>query len=265
MERSSSDKHFILVHGLSHGAWCWYRVVARLRAAGHRVTALDMAASGVHPARIDEVASFEDYSRPLLDAVAAAPDGERLVLVGHSLGGLNVALAMERFPRKVAAAVLLAACMPRVGRHMGITIEEFMRTITPDFFMDSKTMVLNTEQGARTAVLLGPNLLATKLYDQSPAEDLELAKLLVRPGCQFMDDPLMKDETLLTDGNYGSVKRVFVIAKADTSNTEEMQRRTVDLSPGAEVEEIAGADHMAMLSKPGELYHVLVKIANKYD
>ena len=55
---------------------------------------------------------------------AAAPDGDRLVLVGHSLGGLSVALAMERFPGKVAAAVFLAASMPRVGSHMGVTIEE---------------------------------------------------------------------------------------------------------------------------------------------
>ncbi|KAL6839902.1 hypothetical protein ACP4OV_029712 [Aristida adscensionis] len=259
-------KHFVLVHGLGHGAWCWYKVAPALRAAGHRVTALDMAASGVHPARMDEVASFEEYSRPLLGAVAAVPDdGERLVLVGHSLGGLTLALAMDRFPRKVAAAVFLAASMPCVGRHMGVTIEEFMRRITPDFFMDSKTMVLNTEQGPRTAVLLGPDLLAAKLYDQSPAEDLELGKLLVRPGSQFMEDPTMKDETLLTHGNYGSVKRVFVIAKADRSSTEEMQRGMLDLSPGAEVEEIAGADHMAMLSKPKELCDVLVKVANKYD
>ncbi|KAJ1286989.1 hypothetical protein BS78_03G395300 [Paspalum vaginatum] len=261
----SSGMHFILVHGLAHGAWCWYKVVARLRAAGHRATALDMAASGAHPARLAEVASFEDYSRPLLDAVAAAPEeGDRLVLVGHSLGGLSVALAMERFPNKVAAAVFLAACMPRVGSHMGITVEEFMRTIKPGFFMDSETMVLNTEQGPRTAVLFGPNLLASKVYDQCPAEDLELAKLLVRPGCQFTDDPMMKDEALLTDGNYGSVRRVFVIAKADSCSTERMQRWTVDLSPGAEVEEIAGADHMAMLSKPAELCDVLPKVARKY-
>ncbi|KAK3162949.1 hypothetical protein QOZ80_1BG0095730 [Eleusine coracana subsp. coracana] len=259
-----SAKHFILVHGLAHGAWCWYKVVAPLRDAGHRVTALDMAASGVHPARLDEVASFEDYSRPLLDAVAEAADGERLVLVGHSLGGLSIALAMERFPWKVAAAVFVAACMPCVGKHMGITTEEFMRRITPDFFMDSKRVVLNTEKGPRNAVIFGPNLLAVKVYDQSPPEDLELAKLVVRPGSQFMDDPIMKDETLLTDGNYGSVKRVFVIAMADASNTEEKQRQMIDLSPGAEVEEIAGADHMAMFSKPRELCDVLIKIANKY-
>jgi pimeloyl-ACP methyl ester carboxylesterase len=96
-------------------------------------------------------------------------------------------------------------------------------------------------------------------------QDLELAKLLVRPGFQFMDDPTMKDETLLTDGNYGSVKRVFVVAKADRSSTEEMQRRMVELSPGADVEEVAGADHMAMLSKPTEVCEVLVRIAGRYD
>jgi hypothetical protein len=45
-----------------------------------------------------------------------------------------------------------------------------MRRITPDFFMDSETVVLNTEQGPRNALILGSGLLAAKLYDQSPAE-----------------------------------------------------------------------------------------------
>ncbi|KAF7032739.1 hypothetical protein CFC21_043886 [Triticum aestivum] len=220
MEGSSSGKHFILVHGLCHGAWCWYKLVPMLRAAGHRVTALDMAASGAHPARMDEVPSFEDYSRPLLDAVAAAPAGERLVLVGHSLGGLNIALAMETFPRKVAAAVFLAACMPCVGRHMG----------------------------------------ATKIVGSKA--DHTLATMLVRPGCQFLDDPTMKDEVLLTDANYGSVNKVYVVAMADASNSEEMQHWMVDLNPGTEAEEIAGADHMAMCSKPRELCGVLLRIAD---
>ncbi|XP_020179710.1 probable esterase PIR7A [Aegilops tauschii subsp. strangulata] len=265
MEGSSSGKHFMLVHGLGHGAWCWYKLVPMLRAAGHRVTALDMAASGAHPARMDEVPSFEDYSRPLLDAVAAAPAGERLVLVGHSLGGLNIALAMERFPRKVAAAVFLAACMPCVGRHMGVTTEEIMRRIKPDFFMDMKRMVLNTSQGPRPALVFGPKLLAAKLYDRSSAEDQTLATMLVRPGCQFLDDPTMKDEAMLTDANYGSVNKVYVVAMADASNSEEMQRWMVDLSPGTEAEEIAGADHMAMCSKPRELCGVLLRIADKYE
>ena len=33
----STPKNFVLVHGTSHGGWCWVRVADRLRALGHRV------------------------------------------------------------------------------------------------------------------------------------------------------------------------------------------------------------------------------------
>ncbi|CAO2172667.1 unnamed protein product [Urochloa humidicola] len=256
----SGKKHFVLVHGLCHGAWCWYKVATVLESAGHRVTAVDLAAAGAHPARLDEVRSFEEYSRPLLDAV------ERVVLVGHSHGGLSLALAMERYPDKVATAVFVAAAMPCVGKHMGVTTEEFMRrTASKGLLMDCQTVPINGNSSNGVAIVMGPRFMEDKYYQESPAEDLTLAKLLVRPGNQFLNDPVMKDSALLTAGNYGSVAKVFVVAKADSSSTEEMQRWMVDMSTGTEVEEIAGADHAVMSSKPGELCDVLLRIANKYD
>ena len=89
-----------------------------LEAAGHRVTALDMTGCGASPGRGEEVASFEEYSRPLLDAVAALPGGEKAVLVAHSFGGQSLALAMERYPEKVAVAVFVTATMPAAGKPM---------------------------------------------------------------------------------------------------------------------------------------------------
>jgi pimeloyl-ACP methyl ester carboxylesterase len=58
------------------------------------------------------VPTFRDYTKPLLDILDSLPPGEKVVLVGHSLGGMNIALASELFPEKVAAAVFLAAFMP---------------------------------------------------------------------------------------------------------------------------------------------------------
>ena len=104
------DKHhFVLIHGVCHGAWSWYRVATALEAAGHRVTALDMAGCGASPGRGEEVASFEEYSRPLLDAVAALAEGEKAVLVAHSFGGQSLALAMQAHPDRVAVAVFASA------------------------------------------------------------------------------------------------------------------------------------------------------------
>lgn len=122
--RHQHQHHFVMVHGVCHGAWCWYRVAALLSSAGHRVTALDMAACGASPGRAEEVPSFEEYSRPLLDAVAALPPGERAVLVGHSFGGQCLALAMERYPDRVAVAVFASAAMPALGKPMTFVLEE---------------------------------------------------------------------------------------------------------------------------------------------
>ncbi|GJN16821.1 hypothetical protein PR202_gb03844 [Eleusine coracana subsp. coracana] len=126
----SGKKHFVLVHGVCHGAWCWYKVAAILESAGHRVTALDMAACGASPLRAEEVRSFDEYSRPLLDAVATAPPGEKVVLVGHSFGGHNLALAMERHPEKVAVAVFVSAAVPFVGRPMSLFLEQDLKLAT---------------------------------------------------------------------------------------------------------------------------------------
>nr|CAB3489742.1 unnamed protein product [Digitaria exilis] len=115
---SSGATHIFLVHGICHGGWCWYKVATQLGSlqspAGRpwRVVALDLAASGVDSRRLGEVATFRDYTGPLLDALRSLRDGEKAVLVGHSLGGLSVALAAEEFPEKVAAAVFLCAYMP---------------------------------------------------------------------------------------------------------------------------------------------------------
>ncbi|PRQ47821.1 putative 3-oxolaurate decarboxylase [Rosa chinensis] len=43
----SMKKHFVLVHGASHGAWCWYKLATLLTSAGHNVTTLDLPTSGI--------------------------------------------------------------------------------------------------------------------------------------------------------------------------------------------------------------------------
>lgn len=125
---SAASKHFILVHGVCHGAWCWYKLATLLRSAGHRVTAVDLAASGVHPQRLHELRSFHDYVKPLLVVIAdIVPTHEKAILVGHSFGGASLALAMESFPDKVAVAVFITAFMPSATSPMAALSEEVNR------------------------------------------------------------------------------------------------------------------------------------------
>ena len=118
------ERHFVLVHGACHGAWCWYKVATLLRSAGHRVTALDLAAAGANRKRLDELNSISDYYEPLIEFMTSLVTGEKVILVAHSLGGVSVSVAMERFPQKISVAVFVAALMPGPDLNLPTVIQE---------------------------------------------------------------------------------------------------------------------------------------------
>lgn len=102
--------NFLLVHGASHGAWCWDRLVPRLEAMGHAARAIDLPSHGDDPTPPDRV-TMMDY---VLTTLAAM--GPETILVGHSLGGLTITLAAARAPEKTRALVYLCALVPRPGQ-----------------------------------------------------------------------------------------------------------------------------------------------------
>jgi len=100
-------KEFVLVHGASHGAWCWDDVTALLRGAGHRVITLDLPGHGRRAAEAGR-ASMEAYGRAVAD-VMAREGVSRSILVGHSMGGPVVQKAAELARERIAHLVFLAA------------------------------------------------------------------------------------------------------------------------------------------------------------
>ncbi|XP_051204793.1 methylesterase 1 [Lolium perenne] len=251
---TAASKRIILVHGTGHGGWCWYKVATLLRAAGHRVDAPDLAASGADARQLRDAPTFEDYSRPLLDALRALPPGERAVLVGHSFGGMSIALAAEELPEKVAAAVFVTAFMPDCAGPRTRAIEELPLLD----WMDSVT----DDGHAPPSVFLGPEFLRRLLYQLSPEEDYTLSQSLARVSSYYVAD--QKQHPPFSADRYGAVSKVYVVAKQDLAMIEEYQRRMIASIPVAEVREMEDADHMAMLSKPEELAGHLADIANTY-
>ena len=96
---------FVLVHMSCAGAWAWGDVPDRLRAAGHAVVApdLDLSAGQTPESHADAVAA----------AVGAGDD--RLVLAGHSYGGMVVPALANRLRERVAAIVVVDGLLPDSG------------------------------------------------------------------------------------------------------------------------------------------------------
>ncbi|KAK6237565.1 hypothetical protein QUC31_003034 [Theobroma cacao] len=278
MEKGKS--HFVLVHGACHGAWCWYKVVTLLKSAGHQVTALDLAAFGVHPKQVHELHSMSDYSEPLMEFMESLPPKERVILVGHSMGGVTISIAMERFPEKVSVAVFAPASMP--GPELSYISLRQAAVVMPaaaccsrrckdlssirdwDPLWTHNLRLMMVLISLQLHLLFGPSFMSTKLYQLSPPEDLTLATMLARP-FGINDDAASVEETELTREKYGCVRRVFIVCDKDKVTDEDFQRWMIENNPPEEVKLISESDHMVMFSKPQELCSCLEEIAEKYD
>ncbi|XP_055815785.1 methyl jasmonate esterase 1-like [Solanum dulcamara] len=255
-----ASKHFVLVHGACHGAWSWYKIVALMRSSGHNVTALDLGASGINPKQAIEIPHLSDYFSPLTKFMASLPANEKVVLVGHSLGGLAISKAMESFPEKIPVAVFVTALMP--GPNLNATT---LFTESSSGILSQLDNILTYDNGPNsppTTLNLGPKYLASYLYQLSPIQDLALATTLVRPIYLYSPEDISK-EMVLSSKRYGSVRRVFVVAPEDKGLTKKFQLSMIEKNAPDEVKEISGSDHMIMMSKPLQLFTTLLHIANQ--
>ncbi|KAL3525731.1 hypothetical protein ACH5RR_014103 [Cinchona calisaya] len=262
MEGEKQQKHFVLVHGACHGAWSWYKLKPLLESAGHRVTALDLSASGIDVKNLQDLHTLHDYTLPLLEFMASIPPHEKVILVGHSLGGLNIALAADKYPNKVLVAVFLTAFMPDSVHAPSYPLDKYVERTPEEAWLDTEFKPYGCPEEPRTSMFFGPKFLTNKLYQLSSAEDLELAKLLVRPSSLFLED-LQKAKPFSKEG-YGSVEKAYIICGEDKAIPQEFQHWLVENNGLSIVKVIKDADHMAMLSEAQKLCQSLQQIADHY-
>uniref|UniRef100_A0A1J3CJK0 Methylesterase 4 n=2 Tax=Noccaea caerulescens TaxID=107243 RepID=A0A1J3CJK0_NOCCA len=260
---NENKKRFVLVHGLCHGAWCWYKVKTQLEAAGHCVTAVDLAASGINMARLEEIETLKDYCKPLLDFLSSlCSDDEKVILVAHSMGGISAALAADIFPWKIAAIVFLTAFMPDTRNPPSYVFEKWYSSIPPEVWLDTVFGRYGEPDCPLEFALLGPKFLANYAYQLSPVQDLVLAKMLMRVNPMVTNN--LAGTRSFSEEGYGSVKRIYIICGQDLVASEDYQRWMIRNFPPKDVMEIEDADHMAMFSKPQELCALLLEVADKY-
>ncbi len=115
----SDPTTYVMVHSAWLGGWAWYTVASLLEKQGHRVIAPDLPGHGkdkTPPAKV----TLESYVKTVTDVLDS--QGNPVVLVGHSLGGIVISQAAENRPDKVKSLVYLwAFLLPSGGSFMKAT------------------------------------------------------------------------------------------------------------------------------------------------
>ncbi len=109
------SRHFVLLHGAFHGAWCWAPVVEILRGAGHQVSTPTQTGVGERRHLMSREITLEVFADDLINHIEAEELTD-VVLVGHSFGGFAISAAADRMPKHIRHLVYLDARIPENGK-----------------------------------------------------------------------------------------------------------------------------------------------------
>jgi pimeloyl-ACP methyl ester carboxylesterase len=250
-------KKFVLIHGEGFGAWCWYKTISLLEESNLIPIALDLTGSGIDLTDTNAVTSLSDYSKPLIDFLQTLPEDEKVILVGHSVGGACVSYALEHFPQKISKAVFVCSTMISDGqRPFDVFAEELGSAEL--FVKESKFLIYgNGKEKPATGFMFEKQQMHGLYFNQSPSKDVALAMVSMRP---IPLGPIMEKMTL-SPQNYGAGRRFFIQTLEDHALSPDIQEKLVRENPPEGVFKIKGSDHCPFFSKPQSLHKHLLEIA----
>ncbi|MEO5892217.1 MAG: alpha/beta fold hydrolase, partial [Ferruginibacter sp.] len=95
-------KTFVLIHGAWQGAWVWQNVKAQLESKGQHVIVVELPAHGDDTTAALNT-SIDIYRDRVIAAVSEASG--KVILVGHSMGGMVISAVAEKIPGQIEKLV----------------------------------------------------------------------------------------------------------------------------------------------------------------
>jgi pimeloyl-ACP methyl ester carboxylesterase len=105
---------FVLIHGAWHGGWCWRDVSRTLQDAGHTVFRPTLTGLGERSHLRSADVNVDTHILDIVNLITWE-ELDRVILVGHSYGGVIVSGVCDRMKSRVAHAIFLDAIVPKDG------------------------------------------------------------------------------------------------------------------------------------------------------
>ena len=234
---------FVLVHGAWHGAWCWKKVVPLLEQKGGRVICPDLPGHGNKGIPLSTV-TLAGYVEAICEILR--DQSEPVVLVAHSMGGIPVSQAAEYYPEKIKCLLYISAFMLRNG-------ETLLQHAETDDDAMVKANLIPSADGK--SVTLRSEAINEIFYNDCSIEDAEWAKsLLVPQAWEPFAAPIV-----ISEENYGSITRNYVICTWDNTNSPSLQRKFCQALPCEKVTELASG-HSPFLSQANLLTECILNV-----
>ena len=232
---------FVLVHGGGHGGWCWRPCATALRARGHEVYTPTLTGFGdrVHLSAPD----FETFVTDVVNVVEFE-DLDRVVLVGHSMGGVVVPRVAEAIPGRVAAVVWLTAAVCNDG-------ESLLDTI-PQSPWIARAVTIGSDGTAHTDL--------ERILDANIHDGTDEQKAFVRARHRPYPPHALVERGRLSAFLALDIPTGYVFATLDRTVEPHVQEQLAGRLPGCRTASVA-AGHDCMLTQPEATADALLAVS----
>jgi len=240
---------FVLVHAAWLGGWSWKQVKEKLQAKGHKVIALDLPGHGKDrspPKRI----TMRSYVQRVVSAIDKQKG--KVILVGHSFGGIVISQVAERRTHKIQALVYLAAfLLPRGQSFMsatqGVKTSEVLNNLIvkkSQGIVQVKSKAIHHAFGADLPRKVF-RLLSKKLSPEP-----------IRPLSHKLD---------ITPAKWGSLPRYYIETLADNAIPNAIQKKMYTGIGVNKVYTLQKSSHLPLFSAPGKVARFIHDIAQREE
>ena len=226
---------FVLVHGGWHNRSSWDRITPILEAEGFAALTLDLPGAGgnaiapmSHGRRPFDPAAFAAEPSPiagvtqeertravvaLVKEAASLSDG-KVILVGHSAGGMTISAVAEQVPDLLLAVVYLAGFMVPKGMPLLAMLqhESMSSALSPGLFVGDPTVIGATRIHAGSTDEAYRSLLKASFYGDVP--EAEFAHAAAQLHCDESNAGALAPSEI-SAGRFGRVPRHYIRTTQD--------------------------------------------------
>lgn len=241
-------KNYVLVHGAWQAPYVWDAVKTSLINQGNNVTVVELPGHGSDKTSPSEI-TLDSYRDKVNEAVSKM--NGRVILVGHSLGGMIISSVAEQNPSKIEKLVYIAAYLPASGQ----TLYELAHTDAGSSLGGNiNGQEILKDNGDGTLDVLRDQITSIFIQDGSAqVQSLVLQNYRSEPAIPFFNP------VTLTAAKFGSVDKVYIKTLQDRVVSPDLQNRMITAAGVKTVYEL-NTSHSPFLSKPDAVAQLLAKI-----
>ena len=217
----------------------WGQIATALRSKGHRVITLDLPGHGNDKTDPKDI-TLASHCQRVIDSILRIND--KVILVGHSMGGIVITKVTDMIPDRIEQLVYLTAILPQNGQSlMDIVTEDSQSYFKPVFNADTTLLLTETT-----------NLVAAACHDCPEP----IKKILAQPMPPSPAKPLI-EKVYFNKEILNSKPICFICATEDKAISYATQKKMIEANGNVKKVFPLNMSHIMPLVQVTEVVEIL--------